>query len=141
MQYKLKHETLAKICNRNIMKIGKRFRKKKRRRKRLMKKIRLLIPLFIGLVAVTAYPAFARSSEEPINVEEVNEANEDVGYFPGCDDDEKVIPLGDGFLGGEAYLQNGDEEICLNSETDSSAITVKEAKEILKSRQAESDNQ
>ena len=58
-----------------------------------MKKIRLLIPLFIGLVAVTAYPAFARSSEEPVNVEEVNEANEDVGYFPGCDDDEKVIPL------------------------------------------------
>lgn len=103
-----------------------------------MKKIRLLIPLFIGLVAVTAYPAFARSSEEPINVEEVNE---DVDYFPGCDDDEKVIPLGDGFLGGEAYLQNGDEEIYLNSETDSSAITVKEAKEILKSRQAESDNQ
>ena len=45
------------------------------------------------------------------------------------------------FLGGEAYLQNGDEEIYLNSETDSSAITVKEAKEILKSRQAESDNQ
>lgn len=140
MQYKLKHETLAKIRNPNIMKIGKRFRKK-RRRKRLMKKIRLLIPLFIGLVAVTSYPAFARSSEEPVNVEEVNEANEDVGYFPGCDDDEKVIPLGDGFLGGEAYLQNGDEEIYLNSETDSSAITVKEAKEILKSRQAESDNQ
>lgn len=27
-----------------------------------MKKIRLLIPLFIGLVAVTSYPAFARSS-------------------------------------------------------------------------------
>ena len=66
-----------------------------------MKKIRLLIPLFIGL---------------------------------------KVIPLGDGFLGGEAYLQNGDEEIYLNSETDSRAITVKEAKEILKSRQAEDDN-
>ena len=88
MQYKLKYKTLAKIRNRNIMKIGKRFRKK-RRRKRLMKKIRLLIPLFIGLVAVTAYPAFARSSEEPVNVEEVNEANEDVGYFPGCDDDEK----------------------------------------------------
>ena len=106
-----------------------------------MKKIRLLIPLFIGLVAVTAYPAFARSSEEPVNVEEVNEVKEDVGYFPECDDDEKVIPLGDGFLGGEAYLQNGDEEIYLNSETDSSAITVKEAKEILKSRQAESDNQ
>ena len=105
-----------------------------------MKKIRLLIPLFIGLVAVTSYPAFARSSEEPVNVEEVNEENEDVGYFHGCDD-EKVIPLGDGFLGGEAYLQNGDEEIYLNSETDSSAITVKEAKEILKSRQAESDNQ
>lgn len=103
-----------------------------------MKKIRLLIPLFIGLVTVTAYPAFARSSEEPVNIEETNE---DVGYFPGCDDDEKVIPLGDGFLGGEAYLQNGDEEIYLNSETDSSAITVKEAKEILKSRQAESDNQ
>ena len=103
-----------------------------------MKKIRLLIPLFIGLVAVSAYPAFARSSEEPVNIEETNE---DVGYFPGCDDDEKVIPLGDGFLGGEAYLQNGDEEIYLNSETDSSAITVKEAKEILKSRQAESDNQ
>ena len=76
-----------------------------------------------------------------VYVEEVNETNEDVGYFPGCDDDEKVIPLGDGFLGGEAYLQNGDEEIYLNSETDSSAITVKEAKEILKSRQAESDNQ
>lgn len=108
MQYKLKYKTLAKIRNLNIMKIGKRFRKK-RRRKRLMKKIRLLIPLFIGLVAVTAYPAFARSSEEPVNVEEVNEANEDVGYFPECDDDEKVIPLGDGFLGGEAYLQNGDE--------------------------------
>lgn len=140
MQYNLKYETLAKICNRNIMKIGKRFRKK-RRRKRLMKKIRLLIPLFIGLVAVTSYPAFARSSEEPVNVEEVNEANEDVGYFPECYDGEKVIPLGDGFLGGEAYLQNGDEEIYLNSETDSSAITVKEAKEILKSRQAESDNQ
>ena len=140
MQYKLKHETLAKICNRNIMKIGKRFRKK-RRRKRLMKKIRLLIPLFIGLVAMTAYPAFARSSEEPVNVEEVNEMSEDVGYFPECDDDEKVIPLGDGFLGGEAYLQNGDEEIYLNSKTDSSAITVKEAKKILKSRQAESDNQ
>ena len=96
-----------------------------------MKKIRLLIPLFIGLVAVSAYPAFARSSEEPVNVEEVNETNENVGYFPG----------GDGFLGGEAYLQNGDEEIYLNSETDSSAITVKEAKEILKSRQVESDNQ
>ena len=105
-----------------------------------MKKLRLLIPLFIGLVAVTAYPAFARSSEEPVNVEKVDEANEDLGYFPGCDD-EKVIPLGDGFLGGEAYLQNGDEEIYLNSETDSGAITVKEAKEILKSRQAESDNQ
>ena len=38
-----------------------------------MKKIRLLIPLFIGLVAVTAYPAFARSSEEPVNVEEVTD--------------------------------------------------------------------
>ena len=100
-----------------------------------MKKIRLLIPLFIGLVAVSAYPAFARSSEEPVNVEEVNEANENVGYFPGCDDDEKVIP------GGEAYLQNGNEEIYLNSETDSSAITVKEAKEILESRQVESDDQ
>ena len=59
-----------------------------------MKKIQLLIPLFIGLVAVSAHPAFARSSEEPVNVEEVNETNEDVGYFPGCDDDEKVIPLG-----------------------------------------------
>ena len=55
--------------------------------------------------------------------------------------DEKVIPLGDGFLGGEAYLQNGNEEIYLNSETDSSAITVKEAKEILESRQVESDDQ
>ena len=105
-----------------------------------MKKLRLLIPLFIGLVAVTAYPAFARASEEPVNAEEVNETTDDVGYFPGCDD-EKVIPLGDGFLGGEAYLQNGDEEIYLNSETDSSAITVKEAKEILKSLQEESDNQ
>lgn len=104
-----------------------------------MKRIRLLIPLFIGLVAVSAYPAFARSSEEPVNVEEVDEANEDVVYFPGCDD-EKVIPLGEGFLGGEAYLQNGDEEIYLNSKTDSSAITVKEAKEILKSRQVEDDN-
>ena len=103
-----------------------------------MKRIRLLIPLFIGLVAVSVYPAFARSSEEPVNVEK---ANEDVGYFPGCDDDEKVILLGDGFLGGEAYLQNGDEEIYLNSETDSSAITVKEAKEILKTKQAEADNQ
>lgn len=106
-----------------------------------MKKLRLLIPLFIGLVAVSAHPAFARSSEEPVNVEEVNETNEDVGYFPGCDDDEKVIPLGDGFLGGETYLQNGNEEIYLNSETDSSAITVKEAKEILESRQVESDDQ
>ena len=105
-----------------------------------MKKIRLLISLFIGLVAVTAYPAFARSSEEPVNVEEVNEMSENVGYFPGCDD-EKVIPLGDGFLGGEAYLQNGDEEIYLNSETDSRAITVIDAKKILKSRQAESNNQ
>lgn len=52
-----------------------------------------------------------------------------------------MIPLGDGFLGGEAYLQNGNEEIYLNSETDSSAITVKEAKEILESRQVESDDQ
>ena len=106
-----------------------------------MKKIRLLISLFIGLVAVTSYPAFARSSEKPVNVEEVNEMSENVGYFPGCDDDEKMIPLGDGFLGGEAYLQNGDEEIYLNSETDSRAITVKDAKKILKSRQAESNNQ
>lgn len=54
-----------------------------------MKKIQLLVPLFVGLVAVTAYPAFARSSEEPVNIEEVKETNEDVGYFPGCDDDEK----------------------------------------------------
>ena len=106
-----------------------------------MKKLRLLIPLFIGLVAVSAYPAIARSSEEPVNVEEVNETNEDVVFFPGCDDDEKVIPLGDGFLGGEAYLQNGDEEIYLNSETDTSAITVKEAKEILKNRKTKADNQ
>ena len=106
-----------------------------------MKKLRLLIPLFIALAIVSAYPAFARSSEEPVNVEEVNEANEDIGYFPGCDDDEKVIPLGDGFLSGEAYLQNGDEEIYLNSETDSNAITVKEAKEILKNKHAEADNQ
>ena len=106
-----------------------------------MKKIQLLVPLFVGLVAVTAYPAFARSSEEPVNIKEVKETNEDVGYFPGCDDDEKVIPLGDGFLGGEAYLQNGDEEIYLNSETDSRAITVIDAKKILKSRQAESNNQ
>ena len=106
-----------------------------------MKKLRLLIPLFIGLVAVTAYPAFARSSEEPVNVEEVNEMSENVGYFPECDDGEKVIPLGDGFLGGEAYLQNGDEEIYLNSETDTSAITVKEAKEILKNRKTKADNQ
>lgn len=52
-----------------------------------------------------------------------------------------MIPLGDGFLGGEAYLQNGNEEIYLNSETDSSVITVKEAKEILESRQVESDDQ
>ena len=96
--------------------------------------------IFGFFLSVSAYAAFARSSEEPVNVEEVNETNEDVGYFPGCDDDEKVIPLGDGFLGGEAYLQNGDEEIYLNSETDSCAITVKEAKEILKSRQAEDDN-
>lgn len=96
--------------------------------------------LFIGLVAVSIYPAFARSSEEPVNVEEVDETNEDVEYFPGCDDDEKVIPLGDGFLGGEAYLQNGDQEIYLNSETDSSAITVKEAKEILKTKHVEIDN-
>ena len=52
-----------------------------------------------------------------------------------------TLPLGDGFLGGEAYLQNGDEEIYLNSETDTSAITVKEAKEILKNRKTKADNQ
>lgn len=33
MQYKLKYETLAKISNRNIIKIGKRFRKKKEEEK------------------------------------------------------------------------------------------------------------
>lgn len=106
-----------------------------------MKNKTLLAVALVAALGFTTCSVFARSSEEPVNVEEVNETNEDVGYFPGCDDDEKVIPLGDGFLGGEAYLQNGDEEIYLNSETDSGAITVKEAKEILKSRQAESDNQ
>ncbi len=103
-----------------------------------MKKSRLLIPLFIGLVAVSVYPAFASSSEEPTNVDE---GNEDVDYFSGWDDNEKVIPLGGGFLGGEAYLQDGDQEIYLNSETDPSAITVKEAKEMLKNRHAESDDE
>lgn len=33
MQYKLKYKTLAKIRNWNIMKIGKRFRKKKKEEK------------------------------------------------------------------------------------------------------------
>ncbi len=106
-----------------------------------MKKIKLLIPLFIGIVAISAYPTFARSSEAPLINEETDEANVDVSYFPNCDDNDKVIPLGGGFLGGEAYLQNGDQEIYLNSETDPSAITVKEAKEIIKNRQSETENQ
>ena len=68
MQYKLKHETLAKICNRNIMKIGKRFRNK-RRRKRLMKKKTMYIFCLSAVVGVCTFKAFAASYHEPIQVE------------------------------------------------------------------------
>ena len=68
MQYNLKYETLAKICNRNIMKIGKRFRKK-RRRKRLMKKRTMYILCLSAVVTVCTFKAFAASYHEPIQVE------------------------------------------------------------------------
>ena len=68
MQYKLKHETLAKICNRNIMKIGKRFCKK-RRRKRLMKKRTMYILCLSAVATVCTFKAFAASYHEPIQIE------------------------------------------------------------------------
>ena len=68
MQYKLKHETLAKKYNPNIMKIGKRFRNK-RRRKRLMKKRTVYIFCLSAIVTVCTFNAFAASYYEPIHVE------------------------------------------------------------------------
>lgn len=70
MQYKLKYVTLAKKYNRNIMKIGKRFRKK-RRRKRLMKKRTMYILCLFVVVGVCTFKAFAASYHEPIQVERV----------------------------------------------------------------------
>lgn len=92
-------------------------------------KFKTWIPLLIGAVCFASYPVLARSSEEPVPVEsECQTMNED--SWSQWDDNEKVLPLGDGFLSGEAWMQDGDHTIYLNSETDPNAITVKEAKEI-----------
>ncbi len=97
-----------------------------------MKKIKLFIPLFVGISTISAYSVFANSNDiQPTSVS--YEACE-VDYFPGLNDDDKVIQLDDGgFLNGQAWLQDGNNTIYLNSETDPNAITIKEAKEIIKS--------
>ena len=74
MQYKLKHKTLAKIRNRNTMKIGKRFRKK-RWRKRLMKERTMYILCLSVVVGFCTFKAFAAESgliSEPITGDELD---------------------------------------------------------------------
>lgn len=96
--------------------------------------------LAFALVAALGFTTCSVFAEE-LGAKPVNQENTEV-LFGDLNDNDKVVELEDGgFLYGEAYLQNGNEEIYLNSETDSSAITVKEAKEILESRQVESDDQ
>ena len=92
-------------------------------------KFKAWIPLLICAACFVSYPVLARSSEEPVLVENESQTVDDDPWSQ-WDDNEKVLPLGDGFLCGEAWMQDGDHTIYLNSETDPNAITVKEAKEI-----------
>lgn len=86
-------------------------------------KLKILFVLtFIITIGFTTGTIFAKSNEMAINT------NESMDVLSDYDENEKVIPLDGGFLGGEAWLQNGNQEIYLNSETDPAAITIKEAR-------------
>lgn len=99
-----------------------------------MKKLQLFIPLFVGICTITVYSVWA-TTNETIATTNSSEATSE-NYFPGCNDDDKVIQLEDGgFLGGQAFLQDGENTIYLDSETDENAITVKEAKQIIAQEQ------
>lgn len=159
MQYKLKHETLAKICNRNIMKIGKRFRKKRRRksnviklrddigRKRLMKKRTMYILCLSAVVTVCTFKAFAASYHEPIQVEgpTINvdadsevQAQQYVDFkFKGLKNGQHIILVKDG-----GYLLNEDGSDVGKSDLQDGdrIITVKQAKEIEKASYLEDED-
>lgn len=103
-----------------------------------MKKLKIFIPLFIGVCSITVYSVWASSNEVSPTVdssESTSIDNVSTEDFPGHSDDDKVIQLEDGgFLYGRAWLQDGDKTIELNSETDQNAITVSEAKKIINSK-------
>lgn len=102
-----------------------------------MKKINFFISLFIGICSITVYSVWASSNDVSPSTNFTESTSNDsipIEDFPDLSDDDKVIQLDDGgFLYGKATLQDGDNTIELNSETDPSAITVREAKEIIKS--------
>lgn len=146
MQYKLKHETLAKKYNRNIMKIGKRFRNKGRR-KRLMKKRTMYILCLSAVVGVCTFKAFAASYHEPIQLESPTidvdadsevQAQQYVDFkFKGLKNSQHIILVkGGGYLLNEdgsdvdkSDLQDGDQ-----------IITVKQAKLIEKASYLENED-
>ena len=144
MQYKLKYETLAKICNRNIMKIGKRFRKK-RRRKRLMKKRTMYILCLSAVVTVCTFKAFAASYHEPIQVEgpTINvDADSKVQAqqyveFKGLKNSQHIILVKDG-----GYLLNEDGSDVDKSDLQDGdrIITVKQAKKKKKASYLEDED-
>lgn len=146
MQYNLKYETLAKICNRNIMKIGKRFRKK-RRRKRLMKKRTMYILCLSAVVTVCTFKAFAASYHEPIQVEgpTINfdvesevQAQQYVDFkFKGLKNSQHII-----LVKGGGYLLNEDGSDVDKSDLQDGdrIITVKQAKEIEKASYLENED-
>lgn len=104
-----------------------------------MKTIKLFIPLCIGLSALFAYPAFARSSEEPVEVD-TTEKEEYIEAFPDLDENDKILPLGEGWLHGQATVTDGGNEIQYDSDTDPNAITVKELREKLYKEYLERNN-
>lgn len=146
MQYKLKHETLAKKDNRNIMKIGKRFRNKSRR-KRLMKKRTMYILCLSAVVGVCTFKAFAASYYEPIHVESPTidvDADSEVQTqqyvdfkFKGLKNSQHII-----LVKGGGYLLNGDGSDVDKSDLQDGdrIITVKQAKEIEKASYLENED-
>ena len=146
MQYKIKHETLVKKYNRNIMKIGKRFRNKGRR-KRLMKKRTMYILCLSAVVGVCTFKAFAASYHEPIQLgsptidvdaDSEVQAQQYVDFkFKGLKNSQHIILVkGGGYLLNEdgsdvdkSDLQDGDQ-----------IITVKQAKEIEKASYLENED-
>ena len=104
-----------------------------------MKTTKLFIPLCIGLSALLVYPTFARSSEKPVEVNTTKQ-EEYIEVFPDLNENDKILPLGEGWLHGQATVTDGDTEIQYDSDTDPHAITVKELREKLYKEYLERNN-